>query len=109
MIKPETRIDIDKDVGFGFSTEPVLRDNSLSGRNRSLKLFVIRKTGLYPAGTGPTEYFVIQQEQVSEIILCLEDRFQKHVLPQSSRRPTFFLRINEISFRIKSWRLQIIS
>ena len=33
-----------------------------------------------------------------------------YVLPQSSgRRPIFFLRINEISFRIKSWSLRIIS
>ena len=31
------------------------------------------------------------------------------VLPQSSRRPTFFLRINEISLRIMSWNLWIIS
>ena len=33
----------------------------------------------------------------------------QYVLPQSSGRPTFFLRINEISFRITSWRLRIIS
>ena len=32
-----------------------------------------------------------------------------NVLPQSSGRPTFFLRIIDISVQIKSWRLQIIS
>ena len=31
-----------------------------------------------------------------------------YVLPQSAGRPTIFLRINEFSFRIKSWSLRII-
>ena len=37
MIKPETRIYIDKDVGFSFSTEPVPQNILLSDRNWSLK------------------------------------------------------------------------
>ena len=36
-------------------------------------------------------------------------RWLCNVLPQSSGRPTFFLRINKMSFRIKSWSLRIIS
>ena len=33
----------------------------------------------------------------------------ENVLPQSSGRPRFFRRINEMSFRIKNWSLRIIS
>ena len=38
-----------------------------------------------------------------------EGEYLEYVLSQSSGRPIFFLQINEISFRIKSWSLRIIS
>ena len=42
------------------------------------------------------------------IVLFVRGEISPNVLPQSSGRPIFFLRINKILFRIKSWSLRII-